>query len=116
MSKEAAIEVLKSNVSRFDSEELKTAFKKWEKVVQYNFTDINEIWCIEVNKGDARLIEGSVKENPELEYLMTTETIVKLSTGELNGMQAYKQGLVKTKGAIRDMLKWKKVGNVKVGD
>ncbi len=116
MSKKSAIEVLKSNVSRFEGEELKTAFKKWEKVVQYNFTDIDEIWCIEVIKGDARLVEGSIKENPELEYLMTTETIVKLSSGELNGMQAYKQGLVKTKGAIRDMLKWKKVGNVRLED
>lgn len=116
MSKEAAIEVLKTNVSRFEGEELKTAFKKWEKVVQYSFTDIDEIWCIEVNKGDARLAEGPVRENPELEYFMTTDTIVKLSSGELNGMQAYKQGLVKTKGAIRDMLKWKKVGNVRLED
>lgn len=116
MSKEAAIEVLKSNVSRFDSEELKKAFKKWEKVVQYNFTDIDEVWSIEVNQGDARLVEGQAKENPELEYFMTTDTIVKLNTGELNGMQAYKQGLIKTKGAIRDMIKWKKVGNIKVED
>ena len=116
MSKEAAIEVLKTNVARFDDPDLKSAFKKWGKVVQYNFTDINEVWCIEVKQGDARLAEGSIKEKPELEYIMTTDTCVKLSTGELNGMQAYKQGLVKTQGAIRDMLKWKKVGNVRLED
>lgn len=116
MSKEAALEVLKKNVSRFDDPGLKASFKKWEKVVQYRFTDIDEIWSIEVNHGDARLVEGSIKENPELEYIMTTDTCAQMSAGEINGMQAYKQGLVKALGAIRDMLKWKKVANVKLED
>ena len=114
VSKEAALDVLKKNVSRFDEPDMKTSFRKWEKIVQYNFTDIGELWCIEINKGDARLIEGSITEKPELEYIMTTETCVQLSSGNLNGMQAHKQGLVKVQGAIRDMLKWKKVTNVKL--
>jgi len=113
MSKEKAIEILKKNTKRFEEEDIKNAFKKWkDKTVQYTFTDIDETWCIHVKEGNAELVEGKVKEEPELEYTMTTETLEKMASGEITGMKAFQMGLIQTKGAIRDMLKWKKITTV----
>jgi putative sterol carrier protein len=115
MSKEGALQILKNNTDRFKDEEIKTAFKKWnDRVVQYVFTDTDEIWSIHIIDGGAELKEGKITDKPALEYTMTTETLEKMASGEISGMKAYQMGLIQTKGAIRDMLKWKKISTVTV--
>ena len=112
MSKDAALECLRGNVKRFEDQAIQKAFSTWKKTVQYRFSDLGECWHIRVDSGRAELREGAV-EKPDVEWELTTESLVKLATGELGGMTAFASGAVKVKGSVTDMMKWRKVSNVK---
>ena len=113
MSKEQALECLRHNVRRFDDEAIQKTFASWKKTVQYRFTDLdNACWHIRVENGKAELREGAV-EKPELEWELTTDDLLRLASGELGGMAAFASGAVKVKGSVSDMMKWRKINNVK---
>jgi putative sterol carrier protein len=112
MSRDNLLTVLRANVDKLKDEKMRAVFGDWTKTVQYVITDLGEQWAIRITGGEAELVEGKV-DAPDLEYQMNSETFLKLNSGELSGMVAYASGAVKAKGSVRDMMKWRKLSDIR---
>lgn len=110
MDRDEVVRILRANVERFKDDKIRSSFAEWEKTVQYVIQDLGECWTIRITRGEAELVEGRV-DTPDLEYQLDSDTFIRLNTGKLSGMVAYASGAVKVKGAVRDMLKWRQLGN-----
>ena len=107
--RDSVIEHLELARERFLDEKLLKYYQKWNKTVQYQFTDSGEYWGFELTRGHpGPLREGQV-EDPSIEYIMSTDTFIAISMKQLTGMAAYKQGLVDIKASMSDLTKLRKL-------
>jgi hypothetical protein len=108
-SREQVIEHLEIMRSRFFDEKLAKHFLNWNKTMQYYFTDSKEYWCITLINGRPEPLQEGQGENAAIMYEMSTDTFVAITKKELSGMKAYKQGLVKVKASVPDLMKLQKL-------
>ncbi|MET4693147.1 SCP2 sterol-binding domain-containing protein [Endozoicomonas lisbonensis] len=65
-------------------------------VFQFNITD-GDPFHIDVNDGTCDIVEGT-SNNPSVSLISDTDTFVGIMTGEVNGMQAFMTGKLRTEG------------------
>jgi hypothetical protein len=107
--REQVIENLEIMRSRFSDEKLAKNFQSWNKTMQYYFTDSGEYWRIVLVNGSPEPLQEGQAEDAAIKYEMSTDTFVAITKKELSGMKAYKQGLVKVKAAVPDLMKLQKL-------
>jgi hypothetical protein len=107
--RDSVIEHLEIARKRFLDEKLLKYYKKWNKTVQYHFTDSGEFWGFALAEGRPGPLQEGQVEDPSIEYIMSTDTFIAISTKQLTGMEAYKQGLVDIKASMSDLTKLRKL-------
>ncbi len=95
--------------SKITNEKLTRHFKKWNKTMQYHFTDIEEYWYIKlVNGFPEEPVKGQV-EKPEISYKIATDDWLDLMHGKVKGLKLYNQGKIKIKASMPDIIKLQKL-------
>lgn len=109
MSKEdhvIAVEKLRDN---FLTEKAKKSFRKWNKTMGLEFSDIGKTYYFNIEAGvPGDVIEG-VPEKMNVKITTDTDSWVKIMNGELGGMKAYTSKKLKVKGNMPDLLKLQKL-------
>ena len=109
MSEEGYIVAVGKLRENFFSEKAKKSFRKWNKTMGFEFTDIDKTVYFNIESGvPGEIIEG-VPGKINIKIITDTETWVKVMSGEIGGMKAYTSGKLKVKGKMPDLLKLQKL-------
>lgn len=74
----------------------------FDRVFQFIFTDKpEENYYVEFSRGDIRVVKG-VHDNPHVRFYMKIDSYRRVTSGELDGEQAYMLGLISIDGSIYD--------------
>lgn len=74
----------------------------FDRIFQFVFTDKpGENYYVEFSKGDVRVVRG-FHDNPHVRFSMKMDTYRRITSGELDGEQAYMLGLISIDGSIYD--------------
>ena len=85
-------EILSGLEDRFNAD----AAAGLDVVFQFNITD-GDPFHIEVKDGAYDILEGT-SDNPSVSLIADTDTFTGIMTGEINGMQAFMTGRLRTEG------------------
>ena len=103
------MEVMEETRQKFLRPELQKVFKKWNKTMLYDFTDLGESWHYEIVKGiPGPLQKGSI-EKPDIHYILTSNVFIGLSRGTIDGFKAFRKKMVKVKAPVLDLIKLQKL-------
>lgn len=78
-------------------------FPDWSRQIQYVFTDTDECWHISVTNGMPGPAVEEELFDPDVQFTMTTDMLVGLMNGTINGMKAFMTGQVKVKASMADI-------------
>ncbi len=107
--RKGAMEVMEETRQKFLRPELQKVFKKWNKTMLYDFTDLGESWHYEIVKGiPGPLQKGSI-EKPDIHYILTSNVFIGLSRGTIDGFKAFRKKMVKVKAPVLDLIKLQKL-------
>lgn len=109
VEKQMLLQVLEEQSLRFADPRVSKEFSRWNKTMQYHFTDRDEYYVI-------RFVEGRVQQplreqvpKPDIQYEMDSDTFLAITRKEITGLKAYQQKRVKLKASMPDMLKLQKI-------
>ena len=106
---EGYVEAVKKLRENFFTEKSKKAFRKWNKTMAFEFTDLEKTVYFNIEAGvPGEIIEGE-PEKSNVKITTDSDTWVKVMTGELGGMKAYTAKKLKVKGSMPDLLKLQKL-------
>ena len=107
--REGALEILEETRQKFLRPELHKVFKKWNKTMQYDFTDLGESWHFDLVKGIPGPLKKGGIEKPNIHYTFTTHVYVGLTRGTIDGFKAFRKKKVKVKAPVLDLIKLQKL-------
>jgi hypothetical protein len=111
-SREEVIETLRAQNCKFAHEKVASSFKGWNRVMQYVFPDISLSVTIAVKDGvPEQPVEGKT-DGAQVQYEMSSDTLLAIARKEISGMRAYTQKLVKVKASMPDLLKLQKLDSI----
>ena len=94
---------------KLTNEEINKGFRKWNKVMLYHFTDLDEYWHFIIKDGvPGPLQEGKV-DKPDIHYILSSNVFVGLMQGEIDGFKAFRKKLVQVKAPVKDLIKLQKL-------
>jgi ferredoxin/DNA-binding MarR family transcriptional regulator len=106
---DGAMEILEETRLKFLRPELQKVFRKWNKTMLYDFTDLRESWHFEIVKGvPGPLKKGSI-EKPDIHYILSSNVLIGLSRGTIDGFKAFRTQKVKVKAPVLDLIKLQKL-------
>ena len=112
VEKEELLKYLDEQRMKYTHEKVASSFKNWNKILQYHFTDTDEYYIIKLVNGQPEpVIEGKV-ENPDIEYMMSTESFLALAKKEISGFKLYQQKKIKLKAKMTEILKLQKLDKI----
>ncbi len=100
---------LEKMVARFDDPKVQTALKGFSKTLLFTFTDTKENWVIRTLDGTSATLVQETPEKPDVTITTTTDVMAGIMDKKVNGMTAYMQRKIQTKGAMEDMMKLQKI-------
>ena len=100
---------LQKMVDRFAVPAIQNSLKGFTKVLQFKFTDTNEIWVIRCTDGKEASLAQEAVEKPDILITSTTDVIAGVMDKKINGATAYMQRKIQTKGAMEDLMKLQKI-------
>ena len=112
VDRDELLNAVKGQAAKFTDPRISKAFQKWNKTMQYFFTDINEYYKIVLADGEPVEVSQGKADTPDINYEMTTETFYAIVKKEMSGMKAYNQKKVKIKGPMSDLMKLQKLEKV----
>ena len=84
-------------------------FSRWNKTMQYHFTDSDDYYLIRFVDGQPQSPVREQVAQPDIQYKMDTDTFIAISRKEISGLKAYQQKKVKLKASMPDMIKLQKI-------
>ena len=102
--KEELKEALSGWASKLDDPSYKERFKDFDKVMQFNFIDIDFTLLMVFKDETCTVKEGKV-ENPDVLIETDSEIILGITDGEISPTKAFMGGKLKAKGDMKDMLR-----------
>lgn len=108
-TKEEVLEEMNKFRSKIQEEKFARHFKKWNKTMQYHFTDTNEHYYIKLVDGIPEDVVEGQAEKPEISYSMSTDLFMQIQRGEISGLKAYNSGKLKVKASMSDLIKLQKL-------
>ena len=109
VEKEKLLQALDEQRQRFADPRLAGDFSRWNKTMQYHFTDRNEHYLIRFVEGQAQPPTQEQLPKPDIRYEMDSDTFLAITNKEITGLKAYQQKRVKLKASMPDMLKLQKI-------
>jgi len=103
-TKEEVKEALNKWVKLLDDSDIANEFEGFNKTMQFEFSDLNyKLKMIFENKS-ARIEEG-FDENAEMGLEVNSDLFVGIATGDVDPMEAFMEGELKTKGDMNSLQK-----------
>ncbi len=96
-------------VDRFGVPSIQTGLKGFTRVLLFKFTDTKEDWLIRTVDGKEATIEKGTLANPDVTITTTTDVLAGVMDHKINGMTAYMQRKIQTKGPMEDLIKLQKL-------
>jgi putative sterol carrier protein len=96
-------------IDRFSNPSVQSGLKGFTRALLFKFTDTNEEWLIRAVDGkEATLVKETIT-NPDVTITTTTEVLAGVMDRKINGMTAYMQRKIQTKGPMDDLIKMQKL-------
>jgi len=96
-------------VDRFSNPSVQSSLKGFTRALLFKFTDTNEEWLIRAVDGNAATLAKETLPNPDVTITTTTEVLAGVMDRKINGMTAYMQRKIQTKGPMEDLIKMQKL-------
>jgi hypothetical protein len=112
VSKEELLDILDEQRNKYTHEKVASSFKNWNKTIQYHFTDREEYYSFKLVNGQPGPIVEEQIEEPDIEYTMSTETLISLINKEISGFKLYQQKKIKVKASMPELIKLQKLDKI----
>jgi putative sterol carrier protein len=104
-TKQELMNSLEKMVGNIEHPKNKKRFARYNKILQFDFTDNKEALChIVFQEGTATIVDGQ-NEDAELLITTTTEVIMAIMDGTLSPARAFMAGKIKAHGPMTDLMK-----------
>jgi len=103
-TKEEIKEALNKWVKLLDDSDVANEFEGFNKTMQFEFTDLGYKLKMIIENKTARIEEG-FDENAEMGLEVNSDLFMGIATGELDPMEAFMEGELKTKGDMNSLQK-----------
>ena len=100
---------LKRIVERFANPSVQTSLKGFTRALLFKFTDTKEEWVIRTVEGKEAALTQETITNPDVTITTTTDVLAGVMDHKINGMTAYMQRKIQTKGPMEDLIKMQKL-------
>jgi putative sterol carrier protein len=96
-------------IERFASPGIQTSLAGFTRTILFKFTDTNEDWLIRAYDGKEAMLSQESLDNPDITILLATDILAGVMDKKINGMTAYMQRKIQTRGQMEDLLKMQKL-------
>jgi putative sterol carrier protein len=103
-TKEEVIEVLEHWAKKIEDPEISEKFEDFNKTLQFHIKDIGDFKFI-IEDQKARIEEGE-DETSSMQVITDSDTIIGITKGEIDPMDAFMNGELEAKGNIPDLSKF----------
>jgi putative sterol carrier protein len=79
------------------------------RTLLFKFTDTQEDWVMRIVDGKEAALTKESSESPDVIITTTTEVLAGVLDKKINGITAFMQRKIQTKGAMEDLLKMQKL-------
>jgi putative sterol carrier protein len=100
---------LQKIVDRFSNPAIQSSLKGFTRALLFKFTDTNEEWLIRAVDGKQATLVKETSATPDITITTTTEVLAGVMDRKINGMTAYMQRKIQTKGPMEDLIKMQKL-------
>ena len=100
---------LQKIVERFANPSLQAGLKGFTRALLFKFTDTKEDWVIRAVDGKEATLAKETLDNPDVTITTTTDVLAGVMDHKINGMTAYMQRKIQTKGPMEDLMKLQKL-------
>ena len=100
---------LEKIVERVSVPAIQTSLKGFSKSLLFRFTDTGEEYLIRFVDGKEAVLSHETLAKPDLTVITSSDTLAGVMDKKINGMTAYMQRKIQTKGAIEDLMKLQKL-------
>jgi putative sterol carrier protein len=109
MVEEEYITMINKLRENFLTDKAKKTFRKWNKTMAFDFTDLNKTFYFNIEAGKPNEIIEGIPEKANVKIITDSVTWVGIMKGEIGGMKAYTSKKLKVKGSMPDLLKLQKL-------
>jgi putative sterol carrier protein len=96
-------------VDRFANPSLQTSMAGFTKNLLFKFTDTSEDWLIKTVDGKEASFSKETTDQPDVTIITSTDVLAGVMDKKINGMTAFMQRKIQTKGAMEDLMKMQKL-------
>ncbi len=96
-------------VERFANPSLQASMKGFTRALLFKFTDTKEEWLIRTVEGKQATLSKETTATPDVTITTTTDVLAGVMDHKINGMTAYMQRKIQTKGPMEDLMKMQKL-------
>jgi len=96
-------------VDRFANPSLQASMKGFTKNLLFKFTDTSEDWLIKTVDGKEATLSKETTDQPDVTITTSTDVLAGVMDKKINGMTAFMQRKIQTKGAMEDLMKMQKL-------
>ncbi len=96
-------------VARFANPSVQSTMKGFTRLLLFHFTDTNEDWVIHAVDGKEATLSKETSATPDVTITTTTDVLAGVMDHKINGMTAYMQRKIQTKGPMEDLMKMQKL-------
>jgi putative sterol carrier protein len=109
VDKQTLLQALNEQRLRFSHSKVAKDFSRWNKTMQYHFTDSGEYYLIRFVEGQPQPPAQEQVSKPDIQYEMDSDTFLAINRKEITGLKAYQQKRIKLKASMPDMMKLQKI-------
>lgn len=109
MVEEEYIVMINKLRENFLTDKAKKTFRKWNKTMAFDFTDLNKTFYFNIEAGTPNEVIEGIPEKANVKIITDSVTWVGIMKGEIGGMKAYTSKKLKVKGSMPDLLKLQKL-------
>ncbi len=96
-------------VDRFANPSVQASLKGFTRTLLFTFTDTKEDWLIRTVDGKEATLSKETTTTPDVTVTTTTDVLAGVMDHKINGMTAYMQRKIQTKGSMEDLMKMQKL-------
>ncbi len=96
-------------VDRFANPSVQSTLKGFTRALLFKFTDTKEDWVIRTVEGKEATLTKESLATPDITITTTTDVLAGVMDHKINGMTAYMQRKIQTKGSMDDLMKMQKL-------
>ena len=104
-TQERVLEILEAMKERLDDPAMRQRMGTFTKSVQFDLTDLDVSYVMEVEEGQVISLEEATVDSPDIQVTSDSDVLVGIATGEVNTMAAFMSGKLQVNASFPDLLK-----------